>query len=215
MEQKGVLFIVCGPSGVGKSTLCDRLLDEFERIQFSVSYTTRAPREGEIDGEDYHFVDDETFDEMVESNRFAEWAKVHGNKYGTSFDVIESAWDDDRDLLFDIDYQGARQLKESYPDSTGVFIIPPDMRALEDRLRGRDKDSKAVIERRIHNAREELAQYELFEFIVENDELERAYDVLSSIYVAARHRRHLQADRIERLLAPSRRTRDRHSGGDQ
>jgi len=200
MNQKGVLLIVCGPSGVGKTSLCEVVLDRFDRLEFSVSYTTRPVRSGEVDGEDYHFIDREEFDRMREADEFAEWAKVHGNYYGTSFDVIRRAWKAEDDLLFDIDYQGARQLKTSFPGSTGVLIVPPDMASLEERLRDRGSESEEAYQTRLQNAREELAQYQLFDFIVENDEFEDAADSLASIYVAARHHRVLRHHRVEQLL---------------
>ena len=200
MDQKGVLLIVCGPSGVGKTSLCDALLERHDRLRFSVSYTTRDPRDYEVDGEDYHFVETGAFVRMREEGAFAEWANVHGNWYGTSFQVIRDAWDDGQDLLFDIDYQGARQLKESFPGSTGVLVIPPDMETLASRLRGRGSESEEAFERRFENAREELAEFELFDYVVENDEFDEAADVLSSVYVAARQTLALQRSKVEQLL---------------
>ena len=200
MEQQGVLMIVCGPSGVGKTSLCHGLLERFDDLSFSVSYTTREQREGEVDGEDYHFVSEERFEEMRSADQFAEWAEVHGHHYGTSFRVMRDAWEADKDLIFDIDYQGARQLKEAFPKSTGVLIIPPDMASLERRLRRRGSESSASLERRLDNAKKELSQYHLFDFIIENDDIERAQEVLASVFVAARHWRDLQAPNVERLL---------------
>ena len=200
MDVQGVLFIVCGPSGVGKTSLSAELLEQYDSLGFSVSYTTRQARQGEVDGEDYHFVSESTFRAMIEAGEFAEWAEVHGNLYGTAFQVIRQAWEAGRDLLFDIDYQGARQLKESFPDGTGVLVVPPDMQTLERRLRGRGSESEASFERRIDNARQELAQYELFDYIVENDDFDRAVDVLSSVYLAARHRRPLSDPMVRSLL---------------
>jgi guanylate kinase len=203
MQQKGVLLIVCGPSGVGKTSLCRQLLEEHDRLRFSVSVTTREPRDGEVDGEDYHFVDPETFDRMKEEGAFAEWAHVHGNQYGTTFETLRTAWAEDHDLIFDIDYQGARQLKESFPDATSVLVIPPSMPVLRDRLSGRGSEDEGDIERRMNNARQELAQYEIFDFIVENDELDEAAATMQCIYRTARHRRRFQAHRVESLLDES------------
>lgn len=203
MEQQGVLLIVCGPSGVGKTSLCHELIARSEDLRFSVSYTTRERREGEVDGEDYHFVDEETFEEMRSNNQFAEFAEVHGDFYGTSFGVLREAWEDDKDLVFDIDYQGARQLKENFPKSTGVLVIPPDMATLERRLRGRGTESSEALRRRLDNAKMELSQYHLFDFVLENDELEEAVETLSAILVAARHWRDLQAPNVEQLLQES------------
>jgi guanylate kinase len=200
--KKGVLFIVCGPSGVGKTSLSRRLLERRSRLSLSVSYTTRAARDGEEDGVDYHFVDEETFVEMRDREQFAEWARVHGNFYGTPVSAILDAWRADRDVLFDIDYQGARQLKERFPDETrGVLIIPPDMQTLERRLRGRKTDADDVIARRLEAARHELAQFELYHFILENDDFDHAADQLIAIYDACTHLMSLNSDRMMELLA--------------
>ncbi len=197
---KGVLLIVCGPSGVGKTSLCDALLERRRRLTLSVSFTTRPRRGEEVDGTDYNFIEKERFEALREERKFAEWAEVHGNYYGTPVSVIEEAWDEGRDLLFDIDYQGARQLKERYPDATAVLIAPPDLKTLEQRLRGRDTDSDDVIKGRLAAARHELEQYPLFDYIVENGEFEEAVDVLTSIYVASRHSRHLKMNWVEGLI---------------
>ncbi len=197
---QGVLLIVCGPSGVGKTSLCDNLLKRRPRLTLSVSYTTRERRGEEEDGVDYHFVDEDQFQAMREAGEFAESAEVHGNWYGTSMSVIEAAWQRGRDLLFDIDYQGARQLKERVPTANAVLIAPPDLITLEERLHGRATDSDEVIEERLSAARHELAQYELFDHIVENDDFDRAAGVLDSIYVATRHERHIQARWLDEIL---------------
>lgn len=197
----GVLLILCGPSGVGKTSLGRALLDSCQKLTLSVSYTTRPRRGGEVDGEDYHFVDEEKFVEMRRSDAFAEWAEVHGNFYGTPISAIENAWAAGKDVLFDIDYQGARQLKERFPDAAAVLVVPPDMETLETRLRGRGTDSQAVIEKRLANARHELEQYELFDYIVENGEFDEAVESLQAIYRAAQNARHLRVDWLRRMLA--------------
>ena len=197
---KGVLLIVCGPSGVGKTSLCDALLESHPRLTMSVSYTTRERRGDEIDGVAYHFVDDAEFERMRKAGEFAEWAEVHGNCYGTSTEVIEGAWHEGNDLIFDIDYQGARQLKERYPNATAVLVAPPDFETLEQRLRSRATDSEDDIEIRLAAARYELSQYPLFDFVVENADFDRAVEVLESIYVASRHTRHLKMEWLDTML---------------
>lgn len=197
---RGVLLIICGPSGVGKTSICDGLLARRKSLGLSISYTTRERRGEEVDGRDYHFVDEDRFLQMRRDNCFAEWAEVHGNFYGTSRAVIEKAWAEGRDLLFDIDYQGARQLKEHIPTATAILVSPPDLSTLEERLRGRGTDTEEVIQRRLQAARDELAQHELFDYIVENRHLDEAIDVVEAIYVAARHAHHLHADKIEQML---------------
>lgn len=198
---KGVLLIVCGPSGVGKTSLCDALLQARSQLTLSVSYTTRDRREGEVDGESYHFVDHQQFERMREAGEFAEWAEVHGNYYGTPISAVEQAWDSGQDVLFDIDYQGARQLRERYPDATAVLVAPPDMETLARRLTGRGTDSDEVIEQRLQAARHELAQYPLFDYVVENGEFDEAVETLEAIYVASRHARQLKMEWVKGLIA--------------
>ncbi|MGM0556763.1 MAG: guanylate kinase [Myxococcota bacterium] len=198
--QNGVLLIVCGPSGVGKTSLTKKLLDDNPRLVPSVSYTTRAPRDGEEDGVDYHFVEDATFEAKRDAGAFAEWAEVHGNYYGTPKSAITEAWAEDNDVIFDIDYQGARQLKDAFPGAVGVLVIPPSMDELEARLRGRETDTEAVIQRRLSAAREELARYELFDYIVENDDFDEAFRQLDTVYEAARLAMPLQRTLLADLL---------------
>lgn len=199
-DHTGLLLILCGPSGVGKTTIAHRLLEERPRTTFSVSYTTRQPRPGEVDGEDYHFVDVETFESMRASGEFAESAHVHGNYYGTSIDAIREAWSAGRDPVFDIDYQGAEQLQDTFPHAKSVLIIPPDMRELERRLRARGTDSEDVIEGRLAMARDEMSHWEIFDYIVENDDLDRTFEDVRGIYDAARHASHLRAPQVLAML---------------
>ncbi len=199
---QGTLLIVCGPSGVGKSSLCTRLLAEQERLRLSVSYTTRAPRGQEVNGEHYHFVDVETFQAMIEEGAFAEHALVHGNYYGTSRAVVREALEAGADLLFDIDYQGARLLQEAFPvHSCAVMVMPPSMEVLEARLRGRGTDSADVISRRLVAAREEIAAYPTFHYALCNDDLSQAYARLCAIYTAQTYRISHQQPALDDLLA--------------
>jgi guanylate kinase len=199
---RGLLFIVSSPSGAGKTTLCTRLTREFPDLVFSVSYTTRRPRSGEHDGVDYHFVDEATFDRMAAAGEFAEHARVHGNCYGTPRDAVAEALEHGRDVLFDIDWQGGEQLKHKFPDdAVMLWVLPPSLAVLEQRLRGRATDATAVIEQRLATAKKELLHYGLYDYLVTNDELERAYLSVKSIYVAAHHTTRRQRDAAERLLA--------------
>ncbi len=198
----GILFIVCGPSGVGKTSLGRVVRERHDRLVLSVSYTTRAPRENETDGVDYHFVDMATFEKMRDEGAFAEWAMVHGNAYATPRVAITSAWDAGKDVFFDIDYQGAAQLDEAFPtESVSVLVAPPSMQELEARLRGRKTDSEEIIQRRLKNAREELEQHALFDYILFNDDFDSAADALERIYLAAQFRNHLRREKLEALLA--------------
>jgi len=184
-------MVVSSPSGAGKTTLCNRLRDEFPQLRFSVSYTTRPPRAGERDGREYHFVSKERFEEMVYADAFAEYAQVHGNMYGTAVAPVEAALASGADVLFDIDFQGARQLAEHTrfkKDVVRVFILPPSLHELERRLRGRATDSAEVIERRLRMATQELRHYPEYEYLIVNDDIQRAYDALRAVYLAQLHR---------------------------
>ena len=200
--SRGLLVIVSSPSGAGKTTLCHRLIREFPELRFSVSYTTRKPRSGERDGIDYHFVDVPTFERMAAEGKFAEWARVHGNSYGTPSAAVAEALEDGHDVLFDIDWQGGKQLRAKFPeDAVMIWVLPPSLAVLEQRLRGRATDTPAVIERRLATAKQEVMHYDLYDFLVVNDELERAYLSVKSIYVAAHHTTARQEGRARRLLA--------------
>ncbi len=188
MNKKGIALIVTAPSGAGKTTLIKKLLDEFSNITFSISYTTRSPREGEVHGKDYFFVTKEEFKRLIDKGFFAEWAEVHGNYYGTPIFFVNETLDKGKDVLFDIDIKGALQLKRNIKDSISVFILPPSKKVLEDRLRKRGKDTEESILLRISRAKEELlAAYE-FDFLILNDLLDKAYEELRSIYISGKCR---------------------------
>jgi guanylate kinase len=187
-------------SCAGKTTLCMRLRREFN-IGFSVSYTTRQPRPGETEGIEYHFVSHERFQEMAAADEFAEYAMVHGNMYGTAARQVGDALAQGRDLLFDIDFQGGRQLRQRFPGEVMLaFILPPSLRELERRLRQRGTDADEVIARRLKVARSELEHYDEYDYLIVNDDLDRAYDALRAIYVAACHRAYRQASIAEQLI---------------
>ena len=183
--RSGLLLVISSPSGAGKTTLARRLAGEFD-LHFSVSYTTREPRKDEVQGEDYHFVSPERFAQMVEGRQFAEWAMVHGNQYGTSMATVNTSLANGGDCLFDVDYQGGRQIRRLWPaESVLCFILPPSMGELERRLRQRATDTSDAIERRLAMAHEELAHYGEYDYLVVNDNLDQAYAKLRAIYVAA------------------------------
>lgn len=198
---RGLLLVISSPSGAGKTTLARRLAAEFD-IRFSVSYTTRSPRTGEVEGKDYCFVSGERFDQMVANQEFAEWAVVHGNRYGTSIATVQQSIAGSIDCLFDVDYQGGRQIRRLWPeDSVLCFILPPSMEELESRLRRRATDAPEVIERRLAMACKELEHYGEYDYLVVNDDLSRAYDQLRSIFVAARCARPRRDAVAQALLA--------------
>lgn len=188
-RDPSVLLVLSAPSGSGKTTLARRLVAEEPNAVFSVSYTTRAPRGSERDGIDYVFVDDEQFRQMVRDDRFAEWAEVHGNFYGTPREPIEHALKTGGMILFDIDVQGGEQLKSRYPDAVTVLVVPPSREELERRLRQRGTDDPKVILRRLLAAESEVRQAKSYDFCVINDDLETALADLRAIVRAERSRR--------------------------
>lgn len=183
--RKGTALVLCAPSGTGKTTLAKRITARYQRITFSVSCTTRKPRNGEIDGQDYHFISREEFEQRKVGNCFAEWAQVHDNYYGTPLTATQVILDEGRDLLFDIDVQGAAQLKKSLPGAYFVFILPPSREVLETRLRSRGTESDASLHVRLANAAKELQQAEWFDSWIINDDPEKAFQDLCSVYRAA------------------------------
>jgi guanylate kinase len=186
--DRGVLVIVSSPSGAGKTTLTKQLLKEFAgQLEFSVSYTTRPMRPGEVNGRDYWFVSPEEFERMVQAGEFAEHAFVHGNRYGTAQAPVEAALAAGRDIIFDVDWQGGQALSSRWPkDSLKIFVLPPSHEVLEARLRQRATDAAHVIETRLRNARDELHHYNEYEHLIVNDDLDRAYNVMKATYLTRR-----------------------------
>jgi len=188
--EHGNLFIISAPSGTGKTTILKKIIAALERVAFSVSHTTRAPRPGEQDGVDYFFIDSEAFAAMRQQGFFLEWAEVHGNKYGTSSSVVQAATEQGLDIILDIDVQGARQVKEKLGNkAVFVFIAPPSLRELEQRLAGRSTETAAVIATRLANAKEEMKSIGQYDYVIVNDTVDRAVEVLKSIIVAERSRK--------------------------
>jgi len=184
-----MLVILAAPSGTGKSTIARQLFKRLPRLSFSVSHTTRGPRPGEETGIHYHFVSDATFDAMVAEDAFAEWAHVHTNRYGTSKAVVEALSQAGKDILFDVDVQGAEQLLAAYPDAVSLFVVPPSLAELERRLRGRGTENEDQLATRLGNARKELRCAQMFTYLVVNDDLETAIDECHGILVAEAHKR--------------------------
>jgi guanylate kinase len=178
---KGRLFILSAPSGAGKTTLCRALMGHFNDMLYSVSYTTREPRKDEKSGVDYHFISKEYFVAKIKEGKWAEWAEVHGNFYGTSAEFLNEALASERDVLLDIDVEGARQILKRYPDSITVFIMPPTSEILRMRIESRGADSREVIEKRMENAEREMAQRDLYRHVIVNDNLHEAVAEIVSI----------------------------------
>ena len=189
-RPSGLLFVITAPSGAGKTSLIDAVMREDPSLKISVSYTTRAPRPGEKDGVDYHYVDDATFLAMRERGEFLESAEVHGNRYGTSRTVIQDAVQRGEDLILEIDWQGARQVRTLFPGCVGIFILPPSVEELERRMRARGQDADAVIRSRVQNAREELAHVGEFKYAIINKDFDVAKRELSEIIQKERSEPH-------------------------
>ena len=197
----GHLFIVAAPSGAGKTTLVRLLLENEAGISVSISSTTRTPRPGENNGREYHFVDVQSFIEMVSRGEFLEWAEVHGNYYGTSKRWIEAEMAAGRDVLLEIDWQGAQQVRKVFPTAIGVFILPPSMEELKSRLADRGTDSAEIIARRIAAARDEMRHVDEFDYVIINDDLQQALGNLRSIVSASRLQYSTQRQRHSALFA--------------
>ena len=208
MAHLGTLYIVSSPSGAGKSSLLSALLARFnddQRMQLSISHTTRGMRPGEADGVHYHFVDKSEFQAQIDRGAFFEWAEVFGNYYGTSRETIEHCLDQGIDVFLDIDWQGARQIRDQLPEARSIFILPPSLPILEQRLHGRGQDSDEVIRHRMAQAVAEMSHYDEYDYLIVNDDFETSLQQLASIIYAERTRLAAQrlrhADLLDRLLA--------------
>ena len=184
----GMLIVLSGPSGVGKGTLCNKLIEKDETLTFSTSVTTRAPRDYEVEGVHYFFISDERYDELLKEDAFVEHATVHGHRYGTLKSQIEKSLEEGMNVILDIDPQGARTVMEKCPDCVSIFILPPDYDTLRQRLHTRNTDDEAEIARRLGNARGEIEQMHLYDYAVINDDLETAFRKLQCILSAEKQR---------------------------
>ncbi len=199
-EGKTAVFIISAPSGSGKSTLVAGLLDRDPNLLFSVSYTTRKPRGNERPGESYNYISREQFETRVQQNEFLEHAEVFGNYYGTSRDVLRQAQDEAKDVVLDIDVQGARQLSKTIPDAVSIFILAPSRDILEQRLRARSEDSEDVIQRRLQDAAKEIRNYDQYDYVLINHRVENLIETLAAIINAERVRRIRMEEQIRPIL---------------
>lgn len=190
-RKEGLLVVVSAPSGAGKTSLCRALTEELENLRHSISYTTRKPRPGEIDGRDYYFVAEDRFREMNQAGDFAEWAEVHSNFYGTSRRVLDGMRGEGIDVILDIDTQGAKQIKEKYGEAVFIFIMPPSLEILEERLRNRKSDHEDEIRKRMQRARGEMRDYTLYDYVIVNRDFSRALIEIRSVITAERCRTRL------------------------
>jgi guanylate kinase len=196
--MSGQIFVITGPSGVGKSTIISRLRKEIPGVGYSVSHTSRKPRKNEADGVNYHFVDRATFEKMIGEKAFVEWAKVYEDLYGTSFSSLRSQTDQDLDVLMDLDSQGAKNIKKSFQDSVLIYILPPSLQELEKRLRGRASDEEAEIEARLEKARKEIENCVDYDHIIFNENLDKTLEEVASIILSERSRRSRRLPLVEK-----------------
>lgn len=193
INTKGIIFVISAPSGTGKTTICERLLKSLPNLKMSISHTTRKPRISERDGVDYYFIDKTKFKEMINNNDFIEWAEVYGNFYGTSKNIINELLNSGNDILLDIDTQGAKNIKKIYPESVLILILPPSIEELKRRLSKR-KEKFNIIKSRLDRVADEIIQYELYDYLVINDNLEKALNEIMCIIFAEK----LKINRISR-----------------
>lgn len=205
IARRGLMLVISSPSGAGKSTIARTLMDRDQQISLSVSVTTRPRRQSEIEGVHYHFVSQREFERLRDSDSLLEWAQVHGNYYGTPREAVETAMGEGRDMLFDIDWQGAQQLQDKMAaDVVSIFILPPTMAELQSRLHRRAEDTEEVIQTRLNNSRAEIQHWREYDYVIVNDDLNSAFDAVQSIVKAERlrrDRRHGLFDFVEGLIA--------------
>jgi guanylate kinase len=200
-SRRGILFVVSAPSGTGKTTVVERLVQVVPDLALSRSYTSRSAREGEENGVDYNFVHRARFEEMVAADAFLEWADVFGNLYGTCAADVEAQLNTGRDLVLVIDVQGARQVRQRCPGTVGVFVMPPSFPILEQRLRGRSKDTEETMQRRLRTARAEVAAFAEYDYVIVNDGLDACVDRLRAIVLAERLRLPVARPGVEQIVA--------------
>lgn len=199
-EGRGILFVVSSPSGGGKGTLIQRVLKQVPNLSYSVSFTTRAPRNGEVDGREYFFVSTERFEEMVANQEFLEWAHVHSKRYGTARQQVVREIAEGRDIILEVDVQGAASVRSLIADSVSIFILPPSFEILKQRLQARGTDSPEELELRLRNAPMEMKDYSAFQYVILNDDLDRAANQMSAIVHAERARLSRQAARVRSVV---------------
>ena len=198
--MSGQLYVITGPSGVGKSTIIRRLRKEVPGVGYSVSHTSRKPRKKEADGVNYHFVDRETFEKMIGEEAFVEWAEVYHDLYGTSFASLRSQTDQGLDVVMDLDSQGAKNIKKSFADSVLIYILPPSLQELEKRLRGRAADDEAEIKARLEKARKEIENCVEYDHIIFNENLDKTLEEVASIILSERSRRSRRLPLVEKTF---------------
>ncbi len=200
-KENAIYVAVSAPSGAGKTSICKEVMRMFPDIRYSVSFTTRPPRAGEVNGRDYVFVTEAAFRDMIAKDRFVEWAENYGHLYGTSKQTMEDFLDQEHDLLLDVDPRGARSLKEHYPDGIFVFVLPPSLDVLKERLKGRASESDLVMKKRLEKAMDEIQEVFWYNYVIFNERIEDAVDRLRSIYLAEKSRKERQMNRLHQYMA--------------
>ncbi|MEA2014246.1 MAG: guanylate kinase [Thermodesulfobacteriota bacterium] len=188
-NTQGLLIVISAPSGAGKTTICKGLMNEFPDLYFSTSYTTRLPRKGEIDGKDYHFISRTDFKDRIEKHEFVEWEKIYGHYYGTSKKDIENLTHKNRDIILDINTKGAINVKSIYPEGVFVFVMPPSVEVLMERLKKRDSETDDIIKMRFDRAMEEIGENEWYDYVIFNDTIGDSVDIMRSVYIAEKNRK--------------------------
>ena len=200
-KTKGLLFVVSAPSGTGKTTLCRAMERIFSDLHYSISYTTRPPRPGDQNGRDYHFISPEEFQKMIDEGQFAEWAEIYGHRYGTARATLEKVCHEGRDVILDIDGQGARKLREKNFPGVFIFLLPPSLPELERRLRKRRTEGKGAMEERLRKAKAEIAEARWYDYMIVNQELEKAKEQLKAIILAEHCRRERMVEELEKMMS--------------
>ncbi len=199
-KEKGLLIVLSGPAGVGKGTVCGALRKEDTEIHYSVSATTRSPREGEIDGVNYFFKSHEEFQEMIENNKLLEWAEYVGNFYGTPIDYVRQTIEEGKDIILEIEVQGALKVKERFPEGVFIFLMPPSLAELRNRIVGRGTETKEVIDKRMTVAKEEIDMMKKYDYVVENDEVQLAVNRIKAIVTAEHCKRERLIEKYKQLV---------------
>ena len=200
MNRKKIIFVLSAPSGTGKTTICNRILSEDKELKLSVSYTSRPAKKGEKNGVDYHFITKEKFEEMIKKEAFVEWAMVYGHYYGTPWSVFGETGRTNKDLLLEIDVQGGKSIKDKYPEAVLIFILPPSIEELRNRLINRGRDDKDEIERRIHIVKKEIEYMKHYDYIVVNDDLDKAVEQVLMIVKTERLKTKILLDYYKTLF---------------
>ena len=198
--QKGQLFLITAPSGTGKNTIIEMVRKDLKGLGYSISHTTRAPRKGEIDGVHYYFVGKKQFEKMIQAQEFVEWAVVYNELYGTSISSVRSAQVSGKDVLLDLDLQGARQIKKRFPDSTSIFIVPPSLQILRERLEKRSSHDGTNIDLRMNEAVQEIRECRNFDFLIVNDDLRQAVREVEAVIVAVKAQTKLRLPSVEKMF---------------